>query len=62
MNDSSWIFLLVIVSFFSFMWGYANCLSTYYKRAETGKPFAAKGKVYVMREVAIKEYDYDSKN
>lgn len=45
---------VVLASIVFYMVGYADCLSTYYKRAENKEIFEAKGKVYRMVEVEIK--------
>ncbi|WP_155720795.1 hypothetical protein [Acinetobacter venetianus] len=45
---------VVLASIVFYMVGYADCLSTYYKRAENKEIFEVKGKVYRMVEVEIK--------
>ena len=55
MTNLTWLLLLILAAFSSYLWGYGECLQTYYKRADSGKPFEANGKVYVMREIEGKD-------
>ncbi|ENX20167.1 hypothetical protein F892_03090 [Acinetobacter vivianii] len=47
--------LCVVVSIVFYLVGYSSCLSTYYQRAEKKEPFEAKGKIYRMVEIQVKE-------
>ena len=58
-DDMAYFLTVVLTAIFFYMVGYADCLSTYYKRAEKGTIFEAKGKVYRMVQVQIKDEDTD---